>query len=385
MEKNLYYLMLAILCSLFFCKCRDKFNPEIEGGNVNYLVVDGIITPGTGSTTKIMLSRTFPLSEKAQPHLEIGAVVSVEIENGASFSFVEDQPGSYYAKDIVVPTGAKCRLKISTKNNSQYASDFISVKASPAIDSIGYYKNEAGLQTYVNTHDASNKTRYYRWTCDNTYEYNSQFRELFKFNPADSTLIPTDPTYWLKNRRCWQKDQNTTILIGSTAQLEIDEVYQAPLMLLKYFSVQLSIGYSFYLKQYAISKEAYDYYFNLKKVTEQLGGIFSPLPTEVKGNLFCINNPNEPVIGYICASTESTKRQFITRPPGPGYKDFCGAADTIRTRSKAEFAQLFGQNRAYPVYFEDDERNGIGFLLTRECIDCTSRGGTNEKPIFWPY
>ncbi|MBB2150511.1 DUF4249 domain-containing protein [Pedobacter gandavensis] len=385
MQKNLYFLISAMLCSLFFCKCKDKFSPHIEGGNVNFLVVDGIIVPGAGNTTHMMLSRTFGLSETAKPILETGALVTVELENGASFSFVEDQPGNYYAKDIVVPTGGMCRLKISTKNKSEYASSFIPLSIAPAIDRIGYYTNDFGLQIYVNTHDPANKTRYYRWIYDSTYEYNSQFRAFLKYNPVDSTLVPNDYEDWIKMYRCWQKDQNTAILIASTAKLGIDEINQFPLRSLSYGSIELGIGYSFYLKQYALTKEAYDYYFNLKKVTEQLGGIFSPLPTEIKGNIFCINNPDEPVIGFISASTESTKRQFIERPLSWQYQDNCSLADTIRNYSKAGFAKIFGQEGAYPVYHEDNEMRGLGYLTNKNCIECTTRGGSNQKPAFWPY
>lgn len=385
MQKKRYYLILAMLCSLCLCRCKDKFSPDIEGGNLNYLVVDGIIVTGMGNTTHMMLSRTIPLSANAKLILETGAILTVEVENGASFPFTEDKPGNYYAKDIMVPAGGKCRLKLSTKDKSQYASAFIPVRISPPIDRILYYPKNNGLQIAVNTHDETNNTRYYRWLYDGTYEYNSQFRAYFKFNPADSTLVANDLTDQEKKRRCWQKDQSKNILIASAQKITLDEVFQAPLKFVYDTEIEFAIGYSMNLKQYALTKEGYDYYFNLRKVTEELGGIFSPLPTEIKGNIFCVSNPAEPVIGFISASTESTKRQFIERPLGWRYEYKCGEADTIRDASKAGYARLFGLKGVYAVYFENNVSKGIGVLANLNCIECSSRGGTNEKPVFWPY
>ncbi len=375
-------MISALLCSLFFCQCKDKFIPEIESRKVNYLVIEGTIIPGLGNTTHIMLSRTLPPDTDEKLIVEAGASVSVEIENGASFAFVEDKPGNYYGKDIVVPAGAKCRLKITTKNQSQYASAFVPVKISPPIDRIDYYIKNKDAQIYVNTHDETNNTRYYRWLYEGTYEYNSQYTAFMKFNPADSTLLPTDVPYQEKKLRCWQKDLNTSILIASTEQLRLDEVFQAPLKVIRDNSIEFAIGYSVHLKQYALTKEAYYYYFNLRKVTEQLGGIFSPLPTEIKGNIFCINNPNEPVIGYVSASTESIKRQYIPRPMDWGYINDCGNPDPDYDHSKLGLARLFALGN-FIVYIENNRNKGFG-VISKNCVECITRGGTNEKPVYWP-
>ncbi len=68
-------------------------------------------------------------------------------------------------------------------------------------------------------------------------------------------------------------------------------------------SEKLSVAYSDLIRQYAISKEAFNFWTNLKKNTEQLGSLFDLQPFTELGNIQCINNPSVKCIGYISFST----------------------------------------------------------------------------------
>ncbi len=46
---------------------------------------------------------------------------------------------------------------------------------------------------------------------------------------------------------------------------------------------------------------------------ENAGTLFDPTPTAIPGNIYCIDNPEEPVLGYFEASGVSTRRVFINR------------------------------------------------------------------------
>ncbi|HEX8377054.1 MAG TPA: DUF4249 family protein [Pedobacter sp.] len=65
------------------------------------------------------------------------------------------------------------------------------------------------------------------------------------------------------------------------------------------------------VKQYGITKEGFNFLAKMKENTEQVGGIFDPQPTELKGNIFCMTNPCEKVIGFMHAGRISEKRIFI--------------------------------------------------------------------------
>jgi hypothetical protein len=66
------------------------------------------------------------------------------------------------------------------------------------------------------------------------------------------------------------------------------------------------------VKQYALNQEAFAYWQNIKKTTEQLGSIFDAQPSQFKGNIHSLTDSTEPVMGYVSASSIETKRIFVT-------------------------------------------------------------------------
>ena len=112
--------------------------------------------------------------------------------------------------------------------------------------------------------------------------------------------------------RCWTIDTSEEIFLFSTAGLSSDVVFENPLVHIPYASQQLSVVYSILVTQYALTKEAYEFWQNLKKNTEQLGTIFDPQPFADYGNMHCLSDPQEPVIGFISACTTQQQRIYIS-------------------------------------------------------------------------
>ena len=50
----------------------------------------------------------------------------------------------------------------------------------------------------------------------------------------------------------------------------------------------------------------------MKKNTEQTGSLFDPQPSQLSGNIHCLTDPNELVIGYVEITQEQTQRIFIS-------------------------------------------------------------------------
>jgi hypothetical protein len=126
---------------------------------------------------------------------------------------------------------------------------------------------------------------------------------------------------------CWSTDYSMSLLIGTSTGLSSDLIYEQPLVVdtlfVNYYPVNISLilpgllqkfrtAYSILVSKYTITQAAYNYWYSLKQTTEELGGLFSPQPSsQVPGNIHNVANPNEPVLGYITASTLVQKRIFI--------------------------------------------------------------------------
>jgi hypothetical protein len=135
------------------------------------------------------------------------------------------------------------------------------------------------------------------------------------------------------------------------------------------------------VKQRALSKEAYDFYFQLKKSTESLGGLFDPMPAQVLGNLHS-DNPAEPVLGYFSGGEISEKRIFIALSDLPRdliqLPRYNCPVDSIPVGDIRNTANILLINSYGP-------REILGYTTAadRNCMDCRDEGGSIARPDFW--
>jgi hypothetical protein len=388
MKKNcVNYLIVFVLA--ITAGCKKPYVPPVTTTKTNYLVVEGVINSGQDSTI-IKLSRTIPLTSAESSAPELNAAVTVEGEGGISYPLTETGNGNYVVVGLNLNAANKYRLKIITSDKKTYQSDFVPVKNSPSIDSVNYVVKSDGIQINVNTHDPSNTTTYYRWSYNETWEIHSRFNSQYMIIhvPIDTIVLRplADQVY-----KCWQSHAANTIVLGSSAKLAQDVISQQQILSIASTSDKLSNRYSILVKQYALTSEAFAYWQQLKKNTEQLGSIFDPQPSEVQGNIHCVDAPSEPVLGYISVGTTSQTRLFVDNyylpawVATPLYSD-CVRVDTIPLKDRNGLNQvvafLYPGNET-PVGSIQVQGVIIGYTAALpHCVDCTLRG-TNKQPGFW--
>src|ERR1700743_1380928 len=164
MKKRIY--LIIVLVTVFIAGCRKPYSPAVLSAANSYLVVEGVINSGSDSTF-IKLSRTVKLSDKTSTNPELNATVAVEGDQNTSYPLTAIGNGLYPSAGLNLNSTHKYRLNIKTSNGKQYLSDYVDVVNSPPIDSVSYDTQGnlygPGLNIYVNTHDANNKARYFRW------------------------------------------------------------------------------------------------------------------------------------------------------------------------------------------------------------------------------
>jgi hypothetical protein len=192
---------------------------------------------------------------------------------------------------------------------------------------------------------------------------------------------------------CFANNTSSTIILGSTAKLTQDLLYQLPLTAIESTSEKIELKYSILVHEYSLTANAYKFWENLKKNTEQLGSIFDAQPSQISGNIHNTANPGEPVIGYISAGTVQTKRVFISSEQlpdswRPNYPYGCGV-DTLfysHPKTGVNDVALFlipGVEIPISAIFSPPNPKPIAYTAsTTFCIDCTLRGRT-QQPDFW--
>lgn len=370
------------------CKKQIVLKPIVTLNS--YLVVDGHIS--NGDSTFITLSRTVNITGAVRSNPELNAAVTIEGQGGGSFALIAKGKGSYASAILNLSPTKSYRLKIITQDGRQYASDFVPLKNSPPIDTVSYAVKSDGLQINVDTHDATNITRYYKWDNVITYQVRSKYESKWIVVNDDTTAVrPLNQQIY----NCWATDTSGNIALGSSAKLSQDVISKQEVILIAANSEKLRIGLSILVKQYALTTDAFNYYDLLKRNSEQIGGVFDAQPSELTGNIHCLTNAAEPVIGFITAGAVTTKRLFVdnkvlpaTWLPDLGYYDGCYIINEEYNHITPGSGYIEHQVKEYiytrietPIDTFSKPVPGI-YAAKHYCADCTVRG-TNKKPSFW--
>jgi Domain of unknown function (DUF4249) len=384
MKKILFCLLITLLVA-----CRQRYEAPVQLPVTGYLVVEGVVNSGL-DTTILKLSRTTKLDNRTiQP--ETGAQVKLQGEDNSSYPLIERFTGEYRIDHLNLSNGQKYRLDIQTNDGKKYLSDYVPVITNPPIDSISWKRENGGLQLYINTHNPLGNTRYYQWESAETWEIHSQYFSSLKYHIEQ---LSGEQIYSVEYRNpltkgydssiyyCWQFKSSANLQLGSSAKLSQD-IINLPIAYIPPASRQLSVLYSIYVKQYAWSKAGYEYLSIMKKNTEATGSVFDAQPSQLNGNIHCVHDPAEPVIGYFNISTLQEKRVFIRNSDFPDWGYHTGCYEIkVNNISDAIKRDALG---LLPTY-EGLSFGGVilnFFAADPYCVDCTL-SGTNVKPVYWP-
>ena len=353
-------------------------------------MVEGFISNGPQPTI-ISLTRTTLLYNAPTIIHEHNALVNIESDNNEIFPLTETGDGVYTSSALNLDATKKYRLQIKTLDGKEYVSDFSTVKHTPAIDSISWLREAGGVRLYINSHDPQNNTRYYQWKYEETWEVHSAYESslIYSLDPLTHLVTGIEFRYPVTRAidtsiiKCWQSNNSTSIILGTSEKLTADKIY-LPLLSIEPATEKLSVLYSIKVSQYALSHEAYKFLQNIKSNTEQLGSLFDPQPSELQGNIHCTTNPAELVVGYIDVTEERQQRIFISNSDVPGW-NYYPPCESIVISNNIDSINKYGQGRTPTTPFLSMGANVISFSAanTLSCVDCTIKG-TNIKPSFWP-
>jgi len=409
------FFLCLVLC--YGSGCKKLYTPPAINSPGNYLVVAGVINTDLGPTT-ITLSKTVNLSATSANNPVLNAIVTIESDKGNSYPVPEAGNGNYISATLSLDNTAKYRLRIKTTDNREYVSDFVPVLNPPPIDSVSFAVKSNGIQMYVSTHDPQNNTHFYRWEYQETWVLHTAF---FSFYKSNGDTVTERDVYNDQIYQCWRSDTSTAIVLATSSGLSRDVIANAPVTFVESTSRKLdgsqsqifvqrqpeTNAYSILVKQYALTREGYDYWSNIKKNTQDIGQLFDPQPTETRGNIHSVTSPLEPVLGYISAGGVTTKRMFIDNGQIPKVWTLNSPYDGCKIDSlyldtllKGHQERINEENTAFnlnrgtqanelqiPVFAIFDILTGaiIGHTGgSPQCVDCTLQG-TNQTPFFWQF
>lgn len=357
--------------------CIEPYTPPDIESIGDILVVDGFIN-GSDNAANVRLTQATKLSDGETSYPELNAAIILEEEDGATYPLTEEGNGNYSAINIPLQSSKRYRLRVTRANQKQYFSDYIEVKQQGSLDSITWQPSirRDGINIYANAHHDDPNSRYYQWTYEETWEYTSGYYAAYRIVDG-AVFANTENLYY-----CWTSKPSSEINIASSERLTENIVRNYPLVFIPKGSEKFVRKYSILVHQRSLSKEAYDFWSQLKKTTENLGTLFDPLPSQVTGNMHSQTDPNEYVLGYFSGGFVSKKRIFLELRDLPEdlrhiVPPFC-PVDSIPVNdiSMQPDRLLIG---TYGMPFVE----GYTFSEGGNCMNCRDNGGTNVRPDFW--
>ena len=383
MHRNNAKLLLFLVFALLF-GCEKDFNPDIKGSDASKYVIKGGVFAGADIQT-VNISFTTPISD---PHYQAvtGCMVSITDDRGNNFVMQDMGNGDYQTSinQELLTIGTAFRLDVSTQDGKLLQSDFDTILSCPEVEAV-YFELEnhegnnplditRGVQFYLDYKGSSGDSRNIHWELIETYEYHSEYAREWVYDGEVHHIVPPDFSLMY----CWRTNQIPEIFTLTTNNLNENAYHKLPLHFVSNRSVRFEYGYSVLVKQFSLTEAAFLYWDQMRQNSLLGGSLYETQPLAVKGNMNDLSDPDQEVLGFFGASQLKTQRIFTTNP-GLILDYNTGCSPTILRMGVREI-----DPSNFPAYLMGDEVSYFPIWLNNECVDCTSRGGVNVKPAFWP-
>jgi hypothetical protein len=394
MRHNIKKYFLPLFLAAFLGSCIKSYAPpSVVSANNNYLVVDGFINAGPNQASTFVLSRTRNLGDTSSVDApELNATINIVSQSSGNSFPLQDtaNTGTYSSAPMNLSTTDQYQLKIHTSNGDQYVSAFVPVKISAPIDSVTWNQNN-NVYIFVNTHDPTNSSIYYKWDFVETWQHDAVIASYIQAD-NDTLIFSSTATPAEQTDSCWSSAGSNSLITGTSATLSQDEITQQPITTILQNDPKLAIRYSIQVRQIPLTLPAFNYWTLIEKNSQQLGTLFDPQPSELPGNIHSTIYPNEPVIGYVSAAAPQEKRLFINASQvsdwnaPPPINDATGCPIVYGIEPTGDFP-FYADPYPDPSYTPFNiGGTGVDATLTltkTECVECLFQGGTSVRPSFW--
>ena len=380
---KVYGLIFSLLVILTI-GCREPFEPEIKNQQEGILVVEGYLD-SEGLKSELKLSVTTNVSDAVGFAPVKKAIINLISGTGRVFPLVEDKNGVYYFEQNI-PEDQEYRLEILLANGGKYLSGILKPIITPPIQEAGYVRDEQGIEVFVNTKGDENADDFL-WTFEETWIYLPRIKVTYIYKPEVRNVVPIGEDERID--LCYKSESNSDILLETSSRFAEQVVFRKTITEIPEGDERLMERYSILISQKAIPQESLEFWETLKKNTEDIGSIFSPLPSIIGGNFKFVGDVNRSVIGFVSLGVVRQERVYIDRIDvlpwkysNPQFDDCFISPDTVFL-NPAQLQAAFASGAVLPARSVPGPIGPIGYKTTpRRCGDCTLYAD-RKRPEFW--
>jgi hypothetical protein len=385
------FLILSLPVLFFWLSsCVERYYPEEDDLKTGTLVINAHLTDQAGEQV-IEISRSVDLTFPSFSPVS-GSFAEVIREDGEFREFSEERPG-YYGCDLDEPflqTGLSYMIHVITPDGFEYESGFDMLRPVPEIDSIYYEVQSASYQTESDFTDGvrffidftynDESYDYIRWEVTETYEFHNPDMEAFIWD-VDFSYYPLPDTS--NYRICYITNKLFEIHSMALSYLDFGIYIKKPFAFVPNIQQEqkLKHKYSVLIKQYSMGEEAFHYWNELKKTSQEQGFLFDRQPALLKSNIQNINDEEETVLGFFSMSGVVERRAFAEKPEGLDlslYEWYCFPV----VRGPPGWVT----REDLPIYYARAWRDGVSTRaeVNKHCVDCRAyKNSIHIPPDFW--
>lgn len=376
----------GILLMLF--SCRTPFEPEVPENGIDILVVEGFLD-SDGKKSELKLSRMTELNSSSSFSPEGNAIVKLVSSTGTDYH-LEEQGNGLYLFEHLLPLDLTYQLEIELQNGERYQSDVIVPIDTPEILETGFVQDEEGVEVFVNT-KGNDQADNFLWTFEETWIFRPYTQVGYIFDSLINDVRERKAEEQIYT--CFRSEPNPGILLETSSRFQEQVVFRQTITEIPVGDQRLQARYSILISQMAIPSDAVGFWEVLKKNTEDIGSIFSPLPSLISGNLNSVDG-KRPVVGQVNLGRVRQQRLYIDRQeisPWPYVEDLfegCIVGPDPVLIGTFEFLHYFGTKAYLPAraFMGDGDVPAPGILgyypIETRCGDCSLYADIT-KPDFW--
>lgn len=389
MKKHALYMILWMAAAI--SSCVYPYEPDVKGSAGRNLVIEGDILIGDIST--IRLGYMAYLDEDYS-ELSVPAEVMVESEAGEVYKGENVTDANHYIVNLTDATmDDKYRLHVKLDDGREYATAWTAPRKACVVDDITHELDSTRSQVRFNISlHSDDGEQFFRWFFEEDWEYASLYEAKFLYHPPSREDFESgvqDSGHMVKmgaadgTHFCWMNDVSHSLLFTTTRDLVSNTVTEKNFYRVPSQSEKMSVLYAMTVRVESLSKDSYDYWNTMKTNSEKVGDLFSPIPSEMRGNIYNLNDSTELVLGYINVSGVAEKRIFVDNSVTGYYikQSYIPEENWMIPILPDEWPRYYYYKNYLPV---SDGEGPEYYWAPKRCVDCRLQGGTKARPAFWP-
>jgi len=374
---GLVFVLLATLLG-----CRTPYEPEVPATELRVLVVEGYLDT-EGLKSELKLSRTAPLGASSAFIPELRAKVLLKSASGQVFPLTETGLGTYIFERNIDEKQSYL-LEIELSSGERYVSEGLQPIVTPEIIDAGFKLDEEGVEVFVSTQGNANADDFL-WAFEETWIFRPRIRTTYIYVPEIKNV--RDQKQSEQTSLCFKTEPSPGILLETSSRFKDQVVFQKTITEIPTGDERIMERYSILVSQKGLASKDVPFWEILKKNTEDIGSIFSPLPSLIGGNIKSLDAAKSPVIGQVSLGVIRQKRIYINQVQvspwnylDPKFNDCAIGEEAILAK---DYQAIFGNGAVVPTRPLMVGTTIVGYYpSSKRCTDC-SLYASKLKPSFW--